>query len=86
MQHDSINRADAQPAPRNETPGLRSDVYTLRGGGEVVLTLPDILSQRDYDDLQDWLDLMGRKAKRSVGEKPALVAETKQSESTEEEE
>jgi hypothetical protein len=41
-------------------------VFTLSGGGEVVLTLPQALSQQDYDDLNDWLELMGRKAKRSI--------------------
>lgn len=53
---------DDAVAPRS----LRQDVYTLRGGGRVTLALPERLSQNDYDDLKDWLDLMGRKAKRSI--------------------
>jgi hypothetical protein len=44
----------------------RSDVFTIGDGGEVVVTLPAVLTQDAYDDLKDWLDLIGRKAKRRI--------------------
>lgn len=50
------------PPPRSD----RSDVFTVGDGGEVVVTLPAVLTQDAYDDLKDWLDLIGRKAKRKV--------------------
>jgi hypothetical protein len=46
--------------------GLRSDVFTLQGGGEIVANLPDTFTQRDFEDLKDWLELMQRKAARKV--------------------
>ena len=49
-------------SPRSE----RSDVFTIGDGGEVVVTLPATLTQDAYDDLKDWLDLIGRKAKRKI--------------------
>ncbi|MEK6637051.1 MAG: hypothetical protein AABY88_03095 [Pseudomonadota bacterium] len=47
-------------------PSVRGDVFTLQGGGEVIANLPDSMSQRDYEDLKDWLELMIRKAGRKV--------------------
>lgn len=53
----------ARPSP---SIGLRSDVFTLQGGGEIIANLPDAMTQRDYEDLKDWLELMQRKAERKV--------------------
>lgn len=44
----------------------RRDVFTIGDDGEVVVTLPTTMSQQTYDDLKDWLDLIGRKAQRKV--------------------
>lgn len=78
----SAPEGDASPAPKDAQPmqpspvapvaraippvGLRSDVFTLQGGGEIIANLPDAFSQRDYEDLKDWLELMQRKAERKV--------------------
>ncbi len=62
MLHQPI--ASAASAPLNS--GLRSDVFTLQGGGEIIANLPDSMTQRDYEDLKDWLELMQRKAERKV--------------------
>ncbi|WP_295562246.1 hypothetical protein [uncultured Sphingomonas sp.] len=67
---EASTRTAHQPSPSGgnvrATAGLRSDVFTLQGGGEVIATLPESMSQRDYDDLKDWLELMQRKAERKV--------------------
>lgn len=44
----------------------RRDVFTIGDDGEVVVTLPTTMSQQTYDDLKDWLDLIGRKAQRKI--------------------
>jgi hypothetical protein len=44
----------------------RSDVFTIGDEGEVIVTLPAVLTQAAYEDLKDWLDLIGRKARRKV--------------------
>lgn len=85
VQQQPINTAGAQPLAPVPTPGMRRDVFTLSGGGEVVLTLPQSLSQQDYDDLNDWLELMGRKAKRSVA-KATTVKTTSEAEAAVEDE
>lgn len=54
----------AQPQPVISS--IRGDVFSLQGGGEVIANLPDAMSQRDYEDLKDWLELMIRKAGRKV--------------------
>lgn len=62
MHHQPITQTPSSPV----MPGLRSDVFTLQGGGEIIANLPEAMSQRDYDDLKDWLELMQRKAERKV--------------------
>lgn len=57
------------PSPSPSQPmsaGLRGDVFTLQGGGEIIANLPDALTPRDFEDLKDWLELMIRKAGRKV--------------------
>ena len=44
---------------------MKHDTYTL-DEGDVVLQWPSKLSQESYAELEDWLDLMGRKMKRAV--------------------
>lgn len=91
VQHQPINTAASQPIAAAPVAGMRRDVFTLSGGGEVVLSLPQALSQQDYDDLNDWLELMGRKAKRSVakdspsGQTTAAAAETSAAEQSDNE-
>jgi hypothetical protein len=48
-------------------PGMREDTFTL-DEGQVVIQLPDRLSASSFEDLKDWLDLVVRKAKRTVRE------------------
>jgi phage FluMu protein Com len=47
-------------------PGVRSDVFTL-DEGEVILQWPSQMSAESYDDFKAWLDLIAKKAKRTVG-------------------
>jgi hypothetical protein len=44
---------------------MKEDVYTF-ASGDAVLTWPAQLTQDELDELNDWLDLMRRKMKRSV--------------------
>jgi hypothetical protein len=82
MRHQPISSAGSTAM----TPGLRSDVFTLQGGGEVIANLPDALSARDYEDLKDWLELMMRKAQRKiVAERPAAAQPAAPEEDTESE-
>lgn len=46
-------------------PGAREDVYTLEEG-QVILRMPGKLSAASYQDFEDWVNLVLRKAKRSV--------------------
>ena len=58
----------ASPSLQKEEPGkpqMKHDTYTL-DEGNVVLQWPSKLSQESYAELEDWLDLMGRKMKRAV--------------------
>ena len=63
---------DMTPIRPPQNAGVRGDVFTLAGGGEVIANLPDSMSSRDYEDLKDWLELMIRKAGRKV-EAPATI-------------
>ena len=65
-EHRPMQTQPAQAHASTPAPGLRSDIFTLEGGGEVIAKLPDSLSQRDYDDLADWLELMRKKAERKI--------------------
>lgn len=44
---------------------MNTDVYTLPEG-DVTLQWPKELTQDSYAELEDWLDLIKRKAKRAV--------------------
>jgi hypothetical protein len=48
--------------------GMNSDVFTL-DEGEVILQWPSRMSPESYADFKDWIELMTRKAKRSVKSK-----------------
>jgi hypothetical protein len=50
---------------REMSSGLKEDVFSL-DEGEVILQWPDRLSKTSAEDLQDWLELIGRKIKRAV--------------------
>lgn len=60
--------APAPPLPEStiQTSVIRGDVFSLQGGGEVIANLPESMSERDFEDLKDWLELMIRKAGRKV--------------------
>lgn len=45
--------------------GMKEDVFTLEEG-PVVIQYPEHLSQDSFDDLESWLQLVIRKAKRSI--------------------
>jgi hypothetical protein len=49
-------------------PGMNSDVFTL-DEGEVVLQWPSRMSEESFADFKDWIELMTRKAGRSVEKK-----------------
>lgn len=53
------------PAKRQMATGFKEDVFSL-DEGQVVLQWPDRLSKDSAADLQDWLELIGRKIKRAV--------------------
>ncbi|MBU6457778.1 MAG: hypothetical protein KGQ48_09580, partial [Bradyrhizobium sp.] len=53
--------------PLDEAPkGMRREVFAL-DEGDVVLTFPDNMSAASYDDLESYLQLFLRKAKRRAG-------------------
>lgn len=61
-----------QISPATPTPPTLSgaDVLNLSGGGHAALRLPETLTETEYEDLKDWLDLMARRAKRRVTNEP----------------
>jgi hypothetical protein len=74
---EATDHADAHDMPRSERqqsptlgrrprqPGTKEDVFTLDEGA-VVLQYPERLSPESFDDFEAWLQLIIRKAKRSV--------------------
>lgn len=74
----AVNAQTTMPVASNSPQSsiIRGDVFTLQGGGEVIANLPDSLTERDYEDLKDWLNLMIRKAGRKVTLKPAVSSES----------
>jgi hypothetical protein len=76
---DGLTKADAPTDQRENSaipetkriphkPGMNSDVFTL-DEGEVILQWPSRMSPESYEDFKDWIELMTRKAKRSVKSK-----------------
>jgi len=57
--------AEKPKARRKVASGSKEDVYTL-SSGDAVLQWPERITQEEFDELGDWLDLMRRKLKRSV--------------------
>ncbi len=53
------------PRRRSMQTGMKEDVFTLEEG-QVVLQMPEKLSQESFEDFESWLGLIIRKAKRSV--------------------
>jgi hypothetical protein len=49
---------------------LPEDTFTLPGGGHVNVALPTTLSQAEYEELRDWLELMRKKAERKIVDRP----------------
>lgn len=47
--------------------GMNQDVFTLEEG-DVTIQWPKALSKASYQDLEDWLELIKRKAKRAISE------------------
>jgi hypothetical protein len=52
---------------RIRRPGVRQDVFVL-DEGEVVVQLPDKLSKESFADLEAWMGLVLRKARRTVAD------------------
>ena len=44
---------------------MNQDVFTLEGG-DITIQWPKSLSAQSYQDLEDWLELIKRKDKRSI--------------------
>jgi hypothetical protein len=47
-------------------PDMRQDVFSLDGGGEVVITWPTPLAREVVEDIKDWLKIVERKISRSA--------------------
>lgn len=58
---------EQHPSPRRRSmqPGVKEDVFSL-DEGQVVLKYPERLSPESFEDFESWLQLVIRKAKRSV--------------------
>ena len=56
---------EGQGRRRPMADGTKEDIYTL-SSGDAVLQWPDRITQAEFEELGDWLDLMRRKLKRSV--------------------
>lgn len=58
--------------PMNPTPqdvAIREDIFSM-AEGDVVLQWPSRLTQESFNDFQDWLKLIERKAQRAVSNTP----------------
>src|SRR5438132_1187203 len=65
LAQDPVNDSNRSARRRNMQPGMKEDVFTL-GEGPVVLQYPEKLSRESFEDFQSWLQLVIRKAKRSI--------------------
>ncbi|SRR6266516_2135896 len=54
---------------------MNQDVYTLPGGGGLVLQWPASMTTDDLEDVELWLEMMKRKLKRIVTKKEQNEAE-----------
>jgi len=50
--------------------------YPIANGAEAIVTLPAELSEAEFEEFQDWLDLMSRKAKRRISTPDSRNAES----------
>lgn len=70
------NPGRSEPKQRTKSRGTKEDVYTL-SGGDAVLQWPESISEEEYEEIADWLQLLLKKMKRSIGEeKRRLFAES----------
>jgi len=60
---EAVGSTRRQPLPPK--PGMNQDVFTLEEG-DVMIQWPKALSAASYQDLEDWLELIKRKAKRAI--------------------
>jgi len=67
-------RAQLQPPVYAGGSVMKNEVFSLDGGGEVVITWPSPLSAAVIEDIKDWLKIVERKISRSV-EKPEEAAQ-----------
>jgi hypothetical protein len=74
---DDINDDEGETAPPPEQPQRRRPVQAQLGfkqatfplnGGEALVQWPENISPDEFEDFQDWLELVIRKVKRSVSE------------------
>ena len=56
-------------AKRKEQPGMKQDVFSLEEG-DAVIQWPAQLSEESYEDFEAWMNLVLRKAARSVPTRP----------------
>jgi hypothetical protein len=57
------------PVSPRSTSGIKQDVFTVQEG-HVLLQWPASLSKESVEDIDDWLKLIVRKAKRAAGIQP----------------
>ena len=60
-----------QVKPPPKKPGMKQDIFTL-DEGQVVLQWPAKLSQDSYEDFEGWINLILRRAKRSIVQEPDI--------------
>ncbi len=67
-------RTQMQPPAQGGGSAIKNDVYSLDGGGEVVITWPAPFPAGEIEDIKNWLKIVERKIARSV-EKPEEAAQ-----------
>lgn len=68
--HAGRNEQPALQAPKPTVTPVGADVLILADGGTATLTLPESLTQNEYDDLVDWMEMMAKRAKRRIVSDP----------------
>ena len=64
---DNNDQDKTEPKKRKTKAGMREDIFTL-DEGQAVLQWPEKLSRDSYEDLESWLSLVLRKAKRAISD------------------
>ncbi len=64
--YDENNQQKGQQRRRPVQAGMTEDVLNLPEEGQILIQMPEELSQAGFEDFQTWLELIIRKAKRSI--------------------